>query len=312
MGIGLVVVVGDALIEGFDLAIQIQRQLRLAGDVSAESGKIHAFIPPMIQSGPGGLENGISLGLTPVTATLTDQPVCETPLTQAQHLMGITPAAEKEQHGGRHHRSQCRNPLGAKEFKQSIQALGARDAPPDQGGADFHGAAQGLSTAQTLFCIETLWMESRQPGQKFVIEPIGFGMLAVVDPEISRLLRWDHDHFGAMAPEPGGQRHPGIAGGLHHNGDVLLSIGEAPPEPLQILSVGLKADVAPEQLSRRIRASGAMGCSAGNVNANSDGHEHLKGLVSRGWMSRRQEATPVIRYERSSPRRESWRCRQVP
>jgi hypothetical protein len=31
-------------------------------------------------------------------------------------------------------------------------------------------------------------------------------------------------------------------------------------------SVGLKTNVAPEQLSRRIRASGAMGCSAGNVN----------------------------------------------
>ena len=34
LGIGLVVVVGDALIKGFDLAIQIQRQLRLGGDVS--------------------------------------------------------------------------------------------------------------------------------------------------------------------------------------------------------------------------------------------------------------------------------------
>ena len=80
--------------------------------------------------------------------------------------MVIAPAAVKQQHGGPHHHVQCRDPLGSKEFKQSIQALGARDASTDQGGADFYGAAQGLSSAQSLLSMETVWIESRQPGQK--------------------------------------------------------------------------------------------------------------------------------------------------
>jgi hypothetical protein len=91
-------------------------------------------------------------------------------------------------------------------------------------------------------------------------------MLIVIGPQISRLLRWHHDHLGAMAPEPGGQWHPGIACGLDHNRDVPLSIGEAPPE----------------QLSRRIRASGELGCSAGKSMPTRKAMNTLLGVVSRG------------------------------
>lgn len=126
-------------------------------------------------------------------------------------------------------------------------------------------------------------MQSRQPGQQLSIEPIGFCVLIVVGPQIS------------------GQRDSGIAGGSHHNGDVVLSRRDALPELLEILLAGTKADIAPKQLAGRVSAGGTMQRSAGDVDADPDGHQHLQGVVSRWWMSRQQEPVPVIRYEGSPP-----------
>jgi hypothetical protein len=108
--------------------------------------------------------------------------------------------------------------------------------------ADLHRPAQRFSAAETLLKMEPLRMQSRQPGQQLSIEPIGFGVLIVVGPQIS------------------GQRDSGIAGGSHHNGDVVLSRRDALPELLEILRAGTKADIAPKQLP--VASAQAARCSA--------------------------------------------------
>ena len=166
-----------------------------------------------------------------------------------------------------------RMPGRSQQLEIAIQPGQDDVAALDQAGAQPGRAAQRIGWAQALGSVQALGVQQRQPGQDPGIEPVGLGVLGVVVAQVGGLLGRNHDYRGAAAAEPGGQRHPRVAGGLHHHGqrDWLRDLL---PQPVQIGGRGLEPAAGPGKPAALIGQAGLVRSPAGRIDPQC--HQHVQ------------------------------------
>ena len=166
-------------------------------------------------------------------------------------------------------------PVRAEQLQVAVEPGDDHAAALDQAAAQGNGPAQRVSGAQALGRAQPVGVQQRQPGQEPGIQPVGLDVLGVVVPQVRGLLRRDHDHGRAMAAEPGRQRHPGIAGRLHHHRHRRPR-RDLVPQLLQVSGRGAEPAAGPGEPAGLVGQAGLVGGPAGNI----DPERHLHGRSS--------------------------------
>jgi hypothetical protein len=102
--------------------------------------------------------------------------------------------------------------------------------------------------------VEPLGVQQGEARQHARVEAVALGVFAVVGAQIRRLLRRHQHHVRTLSPEPCGERHPGVAGGLHDYGDVgrLHILGQHAPQTFEVTASGAEPAPDPYQLPRLV------------------------------------------------------------
>ena len=151
-------------------------------------------------------------------------------------------------------------PVGAEDFQQRVEPRQAGGAALDQRRMQLGRPAQRVPRTDATFGVESFGMQQRQPGQQHRVQPVAFGVVGVVGPQVRRPLRRDQDHLGAFAQEPGRQRHPGVAGRLHHHREIFGSKARryTVPQPLKVRGGVAEPVAGPDQLAARVDQAGLV------------------------------------------------------
>jgi hypothetical protein len=79
--------------------------------------------------------------------------------------------------------------------------------------------AESVAGPEATIRMEPLGMEQGQSSQQTRVEPVALGVLSVARTQVGCPLG-RHEHGRALSSEPRRERHPGVAGRLHHDRHV--------------------------------------------------------------------------------------------
>ena len=151
-------------------------------------------------------------------------------------------------------------PAGSEDLQQRVETSQAGGAALDQRGVQLGGPAKRVAGTQAALGVKPLGVQHRQPGQQDRVQPVALGVLGVVGAQVRGAFRGDQDHVGALPAEPRRQRHPGVTGRFHHDGDLArrASLGEEGPQTLQVPDCGSESMPGPQQLATVISQAGLV------------------------------------------------------
>jgi hypothetical protein len=169
-----------------------------------------------------------------------------------------------------------------------------------QPGSELHGPLERITGPVGGLWVEAIWVQQRQPSQQLGVQPVGLGVLGVIGAQVRRLLGGDQDHRRAPAPEPCGQRHPGVAGRFHHHQHLVGVAGQLGPEGLEVLGAGVEPVTRPQDRAGLVRTSRLMRSPARDVDSQTNLHLLLLPVeVLDGGGHDGGRGAPDIRYQRS-------------
>jgi hypothetical protein len=265
-GVGFGVVVRDPLVEVFDLLSQGGSLVGLNGDVGGEFGEVHPVRAPQFQGLAGSSEQGCGVVLPPCPAGVPDQETRQSCRSQAQEVAGIGIARQQREGALAVVRAQRIEPGRAEKLELRVQTLEYRGPAFDHRRSDLHRAAQGLCRPVSAMFVQPVRVKQRQPCEQPRIQPVVLGVFGVVGTQVRRLGGRHHHDPRTAATEPGRDRHPGVAGGLEDDGE-LVPTGHPQRRP-QIFQLGRTGEELPSRpherpISPRQRA--LMGRPAGQI-----------------------------------------------
>jgi hypothetical protein len=227
--------------------------------------------------------------------------------------MWVGPASQELERCLGHVRSQGRHPVRAQDLQQGVKALHAGRAPMHQPRSELHGPLEWITGPVGGLWVEAIWVQQRQASQQLGVQPVGLGVLGVVGGQVRRLLGGHQDHRRAAPSQPGGQRHPGVAGWFHHHQHLGGVAGQSGPERFEFLSTRTELVTRPHDHAGLVRTSRPMRSPACDIDPQTNLHLLLLPVVGPGRRrSRRREgSTRHSLSEITSSRSRRW-CHQVP